>query len=422
MRVRYDEGVRLVAALLLLALPVAAQTAREYGKTHRLKIEVGGEERKVALFIPDNVKKGEIFPLLVALPGGQTQGSPEEKAKAFLEIGPWQQPAFDKRFCVFSVDLATSTPRGWHPKEQLEMQRDMEAVVEGLKVARETAKSEGVVLDDSATVLTGWSGATYLTLWMGIRRPDLFMAVCGRGCVFHKEAVEFSQFDKVTPNKSMPIFLYHGEVDNPRVKKETDLAKKSLNEAGFTSVTLQVVAGMAHESKPEVFLEWYVKILKETEKPRKEAVKIRAEVDKLRPEISAAKPGAYGKLLKLVEQEKKAGAQGGASVLLDQINAEAKKQWDLAENLEADHQLQEAADAFAKIEKDYAPLVVSKQAREKRQKILQSDAFKAMEMLARAKELIEKDAREKAIPILERIVAQYGETRSADEARLLLSG
>lgn len=411
--------MRGIAALLLVALPLAAQAAREYGKTHRLKIEVGGEERKVALFIPDNVKKGEAFPLLVALPGGQTG---EDSAKAFLEIGQWQQPAFDKRFCVLSVDLLTSTPRGWHPKEQLEMQRDVEAVVEALKLARETAKNEGVMLDDSATVLTGWSGATYATLWLGVRRSDLFMAVCGRGCVFHKEALEFSQFDKVAPNKSMPIFLYHGEVDNPRVKKETELAKKTLQAAGFSNVTLQVVAGMAHESKPEVFLEWYAKVLKETEKPRKEGAKIRVEVDKLRAEIGANKAGACGKLLKLVEQERKANAQGGAATLLAEIVALAKKKWDAAANLEADQQLVEAADAFLKIEREYMPLDIAKEAREKRQKILQSDAMKAMEMLARAKELIEKDAREKAIPILEKIVAQYSETPSADEARLLLSG
>lgn len=415
--------MRRVAALLLLALPLAAQTAREYGRTLRLKIEVGGEERKVGLFIPDNVKKGEVFPLLVALPGGQTQATPEEKAKAFLEFQQWQQPAYDKRFCVFSVDLSTSTPRGWHPKEQLEMQRDMEAVIEGMKVAREEARKEGVVLDDSATVLTGWSGAGYLTLWLGIRRPDLFMAVCGRGCVFHKETVEFSQFDTVTPNKAMPIFLYHGEVDNPRVKKDTDLAKKTLDGAGFTNVTLAPpVPGMAHESKPEVFLEWYGKILKETEKPRREGAKIRAEVEKLRPEVAAAKPGAYGKLLKLVEQERKTGAQGGAAALLAGIVAEAKKKWDAAENLEADHQLRDAAEAFGGIEKQYTPLDIGKEARERRLKILQGDAFKAMEMLAKAKELIEKDLREKAIPILERIVEQYGATPSADEARLLLTG
>ncbi|MFI5401803.1 MAG: alpha/beta hydrolase family protein [Planctomycetota bacterium] len=414
--------MRRVAALLLLALPLAAQTAREYGKTHRLKIDVGGEERKVALFIPDNVKKGEVLPLLVALPGGQTQASPEDKAKAFLEIGQWQQPAFDRRFCVFSVDLSTSTPRGWHPKDQLEMQRDMEAVIEGLKVAREEAAKTGVTLDDSATVVTGWSGATYLTLWMGIRRPDVFMAACGRGCVFHKEAVEFTEFDKIAPDKAMPILLYYGEVDNPRVKKDTDLAKKTLEGAGFTKVSLQVVPAMAHESKPEVFLEWYGKILKETERPRKESAKIREELAKLRPDVAAAKPGAYGKLLKLVEQEKKVGAKAGAAELLAGIVAEAKKAWDAAENIEADHQLRDAADAFGKIEKQYMPLDIAKEARDKRLKILQGDAFKAMEYLERAKELIEKGARDKAIPILEKIVSQYGSTPSADEARLLLTG
>jgi len=339
-----------------------------------------------------------------------------------LEIGQWQQPAYDKRFCVFSVDLSTSTPNGWHPKEQLEMQRDMEAVTAGLEIARAEIAKAGITLDDSATVLTGWSGATYLTLWLGIRRPDLFMAICGRGCVFHNETVEFSKFDKVEPNKAMPIFLYHGDVDNPRVKKETELAKKTFEGAGFTNVTLRVVPGMAHESKPEVFLEWYEKLLKETEKPRKEAMKIKVEAEKIHADIVAGKPGAYGKLAKLVEQEKKAGVQGGAARFLDEVLAGAKKKWDAAANLEADNQLQDAADAFAAIEKEYMPLDVAKDARGRRVKILHSDAFKAMEMLAKAKEWIEKGQREKAVPILEKIADQYGKTPAADEARLLLTG
>jgi predicted esterase len=400
--------------LLLLLAPAVAQTAREYGETKRLKVEVGGEERKVALFIPDGAKKGEVFPLLVALP--------DTKGKAFLEIGQWQQPAFEKRFCILSVDIHTSGEQGWHPKEQLEMQRDMEAVTEAMKVAQETAKQASIALDDSATVITGFSGGTYLTLWLGIRRPDLFLAVCGRSCVFHKETVEFSQFDKVPPNKAQTIFLYYGEVDHARVKKDCDLAKKALDGAGFTNVSLQVIAGMAHESKPEVFLEWYAKLLKETEKPRKEGHRIKAEVEKLRPEVVAQKPGAYTKLVKLVEQERKVGAQGGAAALLAEVLAEAKKRWDQAANLEAERQFKDAADAFGKIERDFTGLEISKEAREHRLKLLQSDVFRAADLLARAKELIDKGQRDKAVPILEKIVAQYGETPAADEARLLLTG
>ncbi|HEX5137902.1 MAG TPA: hypothetical protein VFY93_13075 [Planctomycetota bacterium] len=407
--------MRLLATILLLAAPLLAQDEeRSYGQTLRMKVDVGGEERKIAFFIPDNVKKGESFPVLVALP--DTQG------KAMLELGQWQQPAYDKRFCIFSVDIKTSGEQGWHPTDQLEMQRDMEAVTEGMRIAREEAKSRGILLDDAATVLTGFSGGTYLTLWLGIRRPDLFMAVCGRCCVFHKQTVEFSKFDKVEPNKAMPIFLYYGEVDNPRVKKETELAKASLDGAGFTNVTLKVIPSMAHESKPEVFLEWYGKLLKETEKPRKEAAKVRVEVEKIRADVGAGKASAYGKLQKLVEQEKKLGVRGGAGDLLAAVLGAAKKKWELAENLEADNQFQEAIDVFGQIEKDYHPLDISKEARERRLKIQNSNGFKAAEMLAKAKDLIEKGARDKAVPILEKVAQEYPDTPAADEARLLLTG
>jgi predicted esterase len=409
--------MRRIVTILVLAAPLVAdgdKPEKSYGETKRLKVEVGGEERKIALFIPDNIKKGETFPLLVALP--------DTRGKCMLEIGQWQQPAFEKRFCVFSVDINTSGEQGWHPSQQLDMQRDMEAVTEGMKVAIAEATSAGVIIDDTATVITGFSGGTYLTLWLGIRRPDLFMAVCGRSCVFHKETVEFSKFDKVPPDKSMPIYLYHGEVDNPRVKKETELAEKTLKEAGFTNVTLEIIPGMAHESKPEVFLKWYDKLLKETEKPRKEGMKIKLEVEKLREELAAGRLGVYTKLAKLAEQDKKTGGRGGAGAFLAEVLAEAQKKWDRAANLEADNQFKDAADGFGAIEKEYMPLDIAKEARERRVKILQGDGYKAAEMLAKAKELIEKGARDKAVPILEKITEQYKETPAAEEARLLLTG
>ena len=130
--------MRRAVALVLLAAPLLGQAERSYGETVRLKIDVGGEERKIALFIPDGAKKGEVFPLLVALP--------DTRSKAMLELGQWQQPAYDKRFCVFSVDINTSGEKGWHPKEQLEMQRDMEAVTEGMKVA--AARALATVIPD----------------------------------------------------------------------------------------------------------------------------------------------------------------------------------------------------------------------------------------------------------------------------------
>jgi hypothetical protein len=151
-------------------------------------------------------------------------------------------------------------------------------------------------------------------------------------------------------------------------------------------------------------------------------MKIRAEVEKLRPDVLAGKSSAYGKLMKLVEQEKKLGAQGGAGELLGEVVGEAKKKWAAAANVEAENRFQEAADAFQAIEKEYMPLDIAKEAREHRLRIVRSDAYKAEETLARAKELIEKGLREKAIPLLEKIAEEYGQTPAADEARLLLTG
>ncbi|MHC4669153.1 MAG: hypothetical protein ACYTFD_12170 [Planctomycetota bacterium] len=280
--------MRLLAFVLVLSVAVLAQ--EDYGTTYRLKIMVGGESRKAGMFVPQGVKKNEVVPLLVAVP--------DTRGKAFLEIGQWQQMAYERRFAVFSVDINTSSQKGWHPSEQLEMQRDMEALVEGLKLGEQRAQEAGVAIDTSARVITGHSGGTYLTLWLGLRRPDLFLAICGRSCVFHKEAVKFGKFDTVKPNLSMPILIYRGELDHPIAKKQTELAKKTLDAAGFTNVKYRVIPKMIHESKPEICLQWFLEVLKQTQKGRKDVRRIAAEVEKLRPlvqqALEARREGAEG--------------------------------------------------------------------------------------------------------------------------------
>lgn len=402
--------MRRIALLLTLAATVLAE--EDYGETVRIKITVGGEPRKAGMFIPKAVKKNEVLPLLVAIP--------DTKCKAFLEIGPWQQMAFERRFAVFSVDTKTGGQQGWHPSEQLEMQRDMEAVVEGLKIAEQKARERGVVIDTSARVITGHSGGTYLTLWLGLRRPDLFLGICGRSCVFHKEAVEFGKFDTVKPNLKMPILLYRGELDHPLAKKQTEFAKKILDQAGYTNVTFRVIPKMQHESKPEVCLEWFLTLLKDTEKDRKEARKIAGELEKLRPLVEAGKSGAYGKLAKLVAREEKAGVNGGAGALLDQVLAGARKEWERFENLAAEYELIEAAKLLKEIQKKYNPLDISKQARARRAKLVKTDEYKAREMLAKARAYLEKDNKEKAHDVLDKLVTKYPKTVAAEKAQAML--
>jgi len=400
---------RLLSALLLLAIPAAAQ---DYGVTYRFKVDVDGQPRKVAFFVPADLKRNEVLPLLVAVP--------DTRGFAFDEIGQWQQPAHEMRFAVVSVDITTSGARGWAPTDTLEMKRDMEAVVGAIAGAQEQAAEHDVTLDPFANVLTGHSGGTYLTLWLGLRRPDLFLGLCGRCCVFHPETVERGALDTVPPRFDMPIYLYSGQLDPSRSPRETELARQTLIKAGYTNVKLDVIEKMGHESRPEVFLEWYAKLLKETAKGRVEALRIRDDLARLEEDLAQGKSGAYSKLDKLVDREKKCGFAVGAQARLDAILADAHKLEEQAANLEADHQLFEAAAMLEQIEKQFNPLDVAKQARERRRVLIKSDEYKALEMLTEAKSLREKGADERADHLLEQIVEKYPDTLAAESARLLL--
>jgi predicted esterase len=400
----------IAAALLLLG---AAVWGQEYGLTERQRIAVGSENRKVVFFLPKGLKKNDTLPLLVAIP--------DYRGAAYHEVGQWQQQAFEHRFAIVSVDVTTSGNDGWSPRDQVPMVRDMEAVEEAMKAAIKWVESQGAHIDRSATVITGHSGGTYLTLWMGLRRPDLFLGVAGRSCVFHKETVEFGKLD-TKPDLGQRIFIYRGEIDNPRAIDQTEAAIKAIREAGFKRAEYKVVPKMVHESKPEVFLEWYYKLLKETAKGRAGARKVAAELEKVKEAIEKKRAGAYGKLQKLADRERKAGFAAGAIALLQQVSEEAQKAFKHAEDLEANHDFATAIKALKEIEKTYAGLEIAKKARAFAATIRKSDGFLAAEMLEKAKELKAKGRDVQAAELLEKITKKYPETSAGEEASRLLHG
>ncbi len=314
--------------LLSILLLAAAANAQEYGVSKRLKIRIGGTNRKLVLFLPKGVKKSESLPLLVAVP--------DTRGQSYYEVGQWAQQAFEHRFAIFSVDIKSSGMQGWSPRDQLVMARDIEAVVDGMKMGIEWAEKNGARIDRSAIVVTGHSGGTYLALWLGLRRPDLFLAVSGRSCVFHKETVEFGKLDR-KPDFNQRIFIYRGELDHPRAIEQTDTAHRALLKAGYKNVKYEVVEKMTHESKPDVFLEWFYAVLKETSRGRADARRIANELVKVTEAIGKKRAGAYGKLQKLVVREKKAGFSGGAATLMAEVMKVANKRYRDAEDAEANN-------------------------------------------------------------------------------------
>ena len=401
-------------AVGLLTTFAHAQTEANYGQTHRLRIQVEGSRRKVGFFVPKGLKKRAVIPVLIALPDGFNASG-----KAFKELGQFERMAFEGRFGVLSVDITTSDQDGWHPKDAIAMERDVEAVVSALDAAKKKAAELGFGIDPSAIVVRGHSGACNLAIWVGIRRPDLFFAVGLNGVPQWRP--EFLEFESAK-NTRQRIHIYRGERDGAQVRRGTDKTIEALKKAGYTRVESEVVKGMAHESKPEVFVKWYSKLLKSTAKPRKDAAKIAAEAAKLDEARKAGKPGTYGKIVKLVEKEKKAGFGSSATTLLALCNKNAEEALKKVEDMAADHQLIEAATAFKAVSKKYNGLAVAKTAKSMRSKLIKSKGYKAMEMFEKARALRAKGKKEKADAILVQITEKYPETVAAERAEALLAG
>lgn len=400
-----------IASVLLLATAAFAQDA-SYGETYRLKVDVDGTPRKVGFFVPKNIGKRDMRPLVVALPDGANA-----RGKAFRETGQFEQMAYEHRFAIVSVDITSSSMEGWHPNDAVAMERDTEAILSAVKAAKEKAKELGFSIDPTATAIRGHSGACFAALHVGVRNPDVFWVIALNGVP--KWYPEFLKMDS-KPDPQQWIHVYSGASDNGRVKRETKTTVEKLKEAGYPQITVETIKGMKHEPKPEIFVQWYAISLKRTAKGRKEAGKIAGEAEKLKTDLEKGKGGVIRKIAKLAEKEKKAGFGTAAQELLAGLEKEAAAAFAKAEDEAANHNVIEAAAALRDIEKKYAGLAIAKQAKSMRSKIQKSDEFKAAEMLAKGREMIEKGQRDKGVDVLVKLTEKFPETVAAERAKNLI--
>jgi len=400
-----EEPAMIARIALALALATAAAAAQNDAETVRFKVTVGGEPRKAGLLLPKDVKKNEIFPLVVAVP--DTEGA------AFKELDPWAVYAIKHRFVVVSVD--SETPKGWAYNELLAMQRDTEAI----EAAIEVAKTK-VAVDDSAIVIHGHLGGTYPTLWMGVRRPDLFLGVAANSCVYY---AQMGPTEKELPNLNLhlPILLSHGELDTPRMAKETQLAHTTLKEAGFDRIVFRIVPKAINVPNLDSFVEWYLKLLKETEKPRKAQRKAREAMARLRAELAAGlKPATLKELDALAEQELASGFKSGAVDLRKEVVGKAQETLNRAKTAEENRAYVDAVALYKEVADAYLPLGIAKEAAKERQRLLKSDDYKADEILREALRLKESGHEEKAVSLLEKILEQFPHTPAAEQAKRLV--
>jgi len=404
---------RTAAVMLAFATAAASQDAM-YGETIRLKVDVEGEDRKVGFFVPKNIGARESLPLVVALPdGGNARG------KAFRETGQFEQMAYERRFCVVSVDINSCSQEGWHPSDGVTMERDVKAVLAAVEAAAKRAKELGFTLDLSAIVLRGHSGACYLAIWAGLRHPDVFLMVSLNGVP--KFFPEFLAFDS-EKRLDQIIHVYSGARDVPRVKRETEKTVEALKKAGYRKLDVETVKDMAHEPKPEVFVDWYTAKLKKTARGRKEARDIAEDAAELRADWEEGRSRVCRKIAKLYEREKKAGFGNAAAKLYKEVTAAAAAEFKKAEDLAAEHELFKATELMKDLEKKYAGLPVAKTAKDTRSKILKSDEYKAFEMLADAREDLDEGRKEKGAETLVKLIEKYPETVAAEKAKALLDG
>lgn len=159
------------------------------------------------LYLPDEyVKDGTKFPLVLFLHGSGERGSDVKKVERH---GPPKLVSQGKKFPFILVSPQCPDGEGW---DAFALNSLLDFIIENYKV------------DPSRVYLTGLSMGGFGTWDLAIRYPDKFAAiapVCGGG-----------DDSKVCALKNVPVWVFHGKLDNVVSPLESEKMVKALRDCG----------------------------------------------------------------------------------------------------------------------------------------------------------------------------------------------
>ena len=329
--------MRTVLALGLLALLAAPALADGEMKAGTVcDLLTAKHSRPYSLYVPSNYSPRVSWPLVISSHGRGGSGKGE--------IGAWVGLAKEHGFIVACPDMCSATVNR-PPTSKLPAHEEDDEVV--LSIVEEVGAK--FRLNRRAVMITGFSGGGNPSYYSGLRHPDVFTHICTRGGNFAPQQIPADEAVKAAGRKRLTIFIFYGDNDHPLIlgtpeaPGQAKQAFDALKAAGYENVTIEEVAGMGHQSRPEKAADWFGAFLEAGKKMFRAGDEADEMLDDARAEIADGKiKNALRTLDKLEKHEKKNELEGRADAERAKIEAmgqarieEAKKAWSAGDSSEA---------------------------------------------------------------------------------------
>ncbi len=173
-------------------------------------------------YVPSTYTSSRDWPLVVTLHGTV----PYDTSRR--QIDEWKRLAEDKQFIVVAPDLRSTQgllpviDRLWFA----DLERDEEAII---AVIEDVCRKYRV--DRSSVLLHAFSAGGYPLLWTGLRHPERFSMIIGRGINARMEMLERIKLSDAA--RKLPIVLMWGKDDWVGIQKQSWMAYTYLRERGF---------------------------------------------------------------------------------------------------------------------------------------------------------------------------------------------
>lgn len=208
-----------ICILMMLTLASLASMAQQFPEFEATRFTTEDDTVLYRLLRPQNQQADKKYPLVIFLHGMGERGT--DNAIHLKHIAPlFLDSANRKNFPCFVVAPQCPVTEKWtYPDWYTETEAPMKAVV---ALIRQLAQDPAI--DNTRIYITGLSMGGYGTWYLLTRYPELFAAgapICGGG-----------DPSRVEPFKHIPLWIFHGRLDDVVPVEQSRAMVKALRKAG----------------------------------------------------------------------------------------------------------------------------------------------------------------------------------------------
>ncbi|MDK1032121.1 MAG: PKD domain-containing protein [Planctomycetia bacterium] len=218
-------------------------------RTGKLKFKEPTTKRTYYMYVPSTYDSAKKYPLIVTARGTIPFDTAAGQRDSWVGIAEKN----DLIICSPAVDSANGLMGFPKDKPAPALLRDEKAILLIIKEirARYSINPDGILA-------TGWSGGGFTAHFLGLRHPDIFRAIVGRGANFNERIVSDETARKA---RHIHVLMLFGTRDMAGITRQNRLANFWYTMRGFANFRVKQVTG-GHGKNNRRTAEWFLNLIK----------------------------------------------------------------------------------------------------------------------------------------------------------------